>query len=327
MNGIFSESSLGVIGKVKKGFLWSAVCILIGGFVLGAILILMGTYSDVTGKILTTMGILALVLFVGVNNFIRMEKGTKAIQILALVGLITGLFAAILGIVLAWDVLPTNDIITGSCTAPRNDPYYCDFVGASMSVVPSIWAKILSVLTSLAGAGFWLSNVMSIKETIKVVKPLKITSVVCEIYCAIYAVVMVFISSSDIYRNEVFTRMLALSGLAAFAFVVTALAAWIISRTSGKKQAVNSDAVTAPKTDAELRAEIEEKVRREMIEKEVRERMEAQMKSEITVSIEPVSIKDGPSSEESAPIMDEPVDTLDSSDDSQGTGLSSGGQF
>ena len=72
MSGIFSESTLGVIGKVKKGFLWSAVCILISGFVLGAILIVMGSYSEAMGKILGTMGILALVLFVGVNNFIRM---------------------------------------------------------------------------------------------------------------------------------------------------------------------------------------------------------------------------------------------------------------
>lgn len=302
MNGIFNESALGVIAKVKKGFLWSAVCILIGGFVLGAILIVMGTYNEAMGKILETMGILALVLFVGVNNFIRMEKGTKVIQILALMGLATGILAAVLGILMVWEVLPTVEKIAGSgCSSSVQ--YNC-FEPMLVKYGPSIWAKILSVLVSLAGAGFWLSNVMSIKETIKVVKPLKITSVVCEVYCAIYAVVMVFISS-EIYRYEVLTRMSALSYLAGFAFVVTALAAWIISRTSGKKQAAVNDTVNTPKTDEELRAEIEEKVRREMIEKEVREKMEAEQKSE----------------------TDESVDTLDNGDDSQGTGLSSDGQF
>ena len=326
MNGIFNESALGTIAKIKKGFLWSAVCILIGGFVLGAILIVMGTINELMGKVLETMGILALVLFVGVNNFIRMEKGTKIIQILALVGLVTGLLAAILGILLVWEALPAVEQISGN--GCNSDVYNRKIDGICYDIMivrygPSIWAKILSVLASLAGAGFWLSNVMSIKETIKVVKPLKITSVVCEVYCAIYAVVMVFISSSDIYRNEVFTRMSALSALAGFAFVVTALAALIISKTSGKKQAVTSDAVAVPKTDAELRAEIEEKVRREMIEKEVRERMEAQMKPEADES---VSVEESVDVESSAD-MNEPVDTLDSSDDSQSTGLSSDGQF
>ena len=250
-------------------------------------------------------------------------------------GLVTGILAAILGVLLVWEVVPLYDVTTENCVSPRNNPNYCNYVGLSAySVVLSAWAKILSVLASLAGAGFWLSNVMSIKEVIKVVKPLKITSIVCEAYCTIYAVVLVFISSSEIYGNETLTRMTALSGLAGFAFVVTALAAWIISRTSGKKQAVAdaggasvSSNVVAPKTDAELRAEIEEKVRKEMIEKEVREKMEAEQKPEITVLIEPVSIKNESVSEESVSTTDEPVGTLDNVDDSENTGLSSNGQF
>ena len=301
MNGIFSESTLGVISKIKKGFLWSAVCLLIGGFVLGALLIVMGTFNTEMGKILATMAILALVLFVGVNNFIRMEKGTKAIQILALIGLIAGLLAAILGILLVWEVLPSYDISAYTCTSSRNNPDYCRLMGIGRDVItPSVWAKILSILSSIASAGFWISNVMSIKETIKVVKPLKITSVVCEAYCAIYAVVFVFIYS-EVNSFEVMSRMSALSGLAGFAFVVTALAALIISKTSGKKQTTASEAVVTPKTDEELRAEIEEKVRREMIEKEVR----AKMGAEDDTSQEQKPSNDGPES----------------------TGLSSDGQF
>ena len=141
--------------------------------------------------------------------------------------------------------------------------------------------KVLSILTSLAGAGFWISNVMSIKETIKVVKPLKIASVICETYVAIYAIASV-LSNYEIETNM--PTLTTLTGLLAFAFVVMAIVAWIISRTTGKKQVANAptNAPVAPKTNEELRAEIEEKVRREMIEKEVRAKMEAEQSTVLT---------------------------------------------
>ena len=251
MSSIFKESTIGKISKIKKGFLWTAVCLLIGIFVLGAINILIGQSVDIITKALLTMVVLSFVLFVGVNNCIRMEKGDNVIQALALMGLITGILAAILGILMIWEMMPTNTSL--------------------------IWAKVLSIFSSLAGAGFWISNVMSIKETVKVVKPLKIVSIICEIYVAIYAIAVVLSDYSIATGTPTLT---ALSGFLGFAFVVMALAAWIISRTTDKKQAAASASTTtsvnAPKTDAELRAEIEEKVRREMIEKEVRAKMEAE---------------------------------------------------
>ncbi|MBR3324301.1 hypothetical protein IKG24_02060 [Candidatus Saccharibacteria bacterium] len=280
MNGIFKESTLITIGKIKKGFLWAAVCLLIGIFVMGAFLILANNYDIVFGKFIATISIFTLVLFVGVNNFIRMEKGTKLVQILALAGLISGIVAAILGVLLIWEVVPVMEFFTEPAYCPSGKwNTSCELMAVSG---PSIALKIASVFTSLAGAGFWLSNVLSIKETVKVVKPLKITSVACETYCSLFAVVAVFIV-------EVPSNLGMLSGFMGFAFVVTALAAWIISRTNRNKQvAVNgapgAASVSQPvvsKTDEELRAEIEEKVRREMIEKEVRAKMEREQKGDL----------------------------------------------
>lgn len=277
MNSIFKESTLKIIGKIKKGFLWAAVSILIGGFALAAIVLLMGIANVTMTKVFCTMAILVVMLFVGVNNFIRIEKGTKAIQILALVGLIAGILTAIMGILLTWEVFPAYELTVGKACDYSVYGSDCYFMGASADYGPSIAMKIFTILASLAGGGFWLSNVMSIKETVKVVKPLKITSIVCEVYCTLYSIIFVcFLSVQTIMKNsEVFTKMSALSGLAAFAFVVTALAALIISKTAGKKNVESASNESKVKTDAELRAEIEEKVRREMIEKEVREKMGA----------------------------------------------------
>ena len=282
MNSLFKEPTLEKISKTKKGFLWTAVCLLIGGFLLGAIAILVRQSVDdatmiIIMKALSTVAVLTFVLFVGVNNCIRMEKGDNIIQILALVGLLTGILAAVLGILIIWEVAPAMESITRSCQSQERP--YC--IGMVVEYMPSVWMKVLSILTSLAGAGFWISNVMSIKETIKVVKPLKIASVICETYVAIYAIASV-LSDYEIETNM--PTLTTLTGLLAFAFVVMAIVAWIISRTTGKKQVANAptNAPVAPKTNEELRAEIEEKVRREMIEKEVRAKMEAEQSTVLT---------------------------------------------
>ena len=278
MNSIFKESAIETIKKIRKGFLWAAVCLLISGFVLGAMIILVGQNIDYTtgmviAKILGTMAIFTLLLFVGVNNCIRMEKGNKLIQILALVGLAAGFIGAVMGTLMVWEVVPSVEVsqVNYECYE-YYDRNYIQAPSCNYEVfVSSMFAKITSVFVSLAAAGFWLSNVLSIKETIKVVKPLKITSAVCEVYCSLFSIVTVFLM--DIPSN-----LVVLSGFMGFAFVVTALVAWIISRTSGKKNVEASVAAgkTVPKTDEEIRAEVEEKVRREMIEKEVREKMEAE---------------------------------------------------
>lgn len=327
MNGIFKESTLVIIDKIKKGFLWAAVCFLIGGLVLGAILLLTvdKISSETFGllRILATVGILTLVLFVGVNNLIRMEKGTRVVQSVALMGLISGVLAAILGMFLIWDVIPSYDtalVRRDYCTDTYNynqlqttkgkrtriEGYGCDDSAFVEEIVPSATAIITSILVSLAGMGFWVSNVLSIKETTKVVKPLKITSVACELYCTVYGILLLFPSYIDIPL-----KMAALSGFAVFAFVVTALAAWIISKTTGKK-VVDKNIESNPRTDEELRAEIEEKVRREMIEKEVREKMEREMREKTEDGGQNVLLEETNEMtvmDEVEPIETEPIET------------------
>ena len=214
---------------------------------------------------------------------------------------------------------------SSNCKYTGTEVYKCP-VGVITYYAPSVWYKILSVLASLAGAGFWISNVMSIKETVKVVMPLKVASVICETYVAIYAIVAVF-SNLEVVTNA--PELATLTGFLGFAFVAMAVTAWIISKTTGKKQASEALA-NVPKTDEELRAEIEEKVRREMIEKEVRAKMEAEMSGQESVPEEPV--QDSVVSEEitmsEAPMPEEPVQEEPPVDgESQGMGLGPDGQF
>lgn len=82
---------MGAIKKTKKGFLWAAVCILIGEVVVGAILILIQSFDETIGKLMGTFALCAVMMFFGVNNFSRMEKHDRIVQSFALVGLISNI--------------------------------------------------------------------------------------------------------------------------------------------------------------------------------------------------------------------------------------------
>ena len=81
-NSLFSEKTLQTLQKFRKAFLWAAVWILIAELVIGAIIILSGSWSVVIGKIQGSFLIAAAVLFISVNNFIRMEKGIRPFKLL-----------------------------------------------------------------------------------------------------------------------------------------------------------------------------------------------------------------------------------------------------
>ena len=274
MKGLFSDSALETMKKLKKIFLWSAVCALIGVFLLGAIMILSdGAGGAGMGRLIGTLSAVSVALFVGVNNFTRIESGDKLIQGFGLMSLGCNLIWLILAILLIWEIVPSTYYEYGSSR------------WGSVTLHVSAWVKIMSVAISLGAAGFWVSNVLSIKETVRPVKPLKITAIVCEVYCSLFAIVVIL---SDMYSGEM-GKWYTLSGFAALAFIATACAALIVSK-SGAKNEQNVAAPVAPagnvvpevnnpvqKSDEQLRAEIEEQVRREMIEKEVRARMEAEM--------------------------------------------------
>lgn len=266
-NSLFDEDTLQKIQKMRKIFLKFAVWILIAELVFGAILILTGSWDIAVGRIQGTFLILALILFVNVNNFIRIEKGNKATQIFALVGFISNLIWGIFAFLLMWEIVPfhwTEEIMQTNSYSGHSYP--------STKYHMTFYAIIMLISAYAAAGGFWVSNIMSIKETIKLVKPLKITAIACVLYLWVFGTIITPIEPE--FKDV--EKMYQLAGLAGLAFGITALAALIISRTNKKKNVEPKSTQSVYKTEAELRAEIEEKVRREMIEKEVRARIEAE---------------------------------------------------
>lgn len=272
-DSLFNISTLQKIQKARKLFLKIAVWILIAELVFGAILILAGTWDVAIGKIQGTFLVLALILFVGVNNFIRVEKGNRVMQIFASAGFMSGLVWGVLALLLMWEVVPyywTEELMRTGYSG-----YSYSYTAYHMTV----YAISMLLFAYAAVACFWISNVMSIRETAKTVKPLKITAIVCIAYLWIFGSIVTPLQPE--FKDA--EKLYQLAGLAGLAFWITACAALIISKTNGKKRENEISAVSydtpaqfAVKTDAELRAEIEEKIRREMIEKEVRARMEAE---------------------------------------------------
>lgn len=267
---LFSQNTLQKIQKTRKIFLKFAVWILIAELVLGAVLILTGSWDIAIGRIQGTFLVLALILFISVNNFIRIEKGNKTIQIFALISFISDLIWGIFAFLLMWEIVPFY--WTGGGTMRTAYSY------SSTKYHMTFYAIIMLISSYAAAAGFWISNILSIKETIKLVKPLKITAVICVVYLWIFGTIITPIEPE--FRDV--EKLYQLAGLAGLAFGITALAALIISKTNKKKVPESNPVMNGPsaqftpKTEAELRAEIEEKVRREMIEKEVRAKIEAE---------------------------------------------------
>lgn len=267
-DNLFKPEQIEKIKNLRKIFLRTAVWILIGELALGAVLILTQSWDVSVGKIQGTFLILALVLFVSVNNFIRMEKGDKKMQIFASIGFVSNMIWALFAILLLWEALPFYWEEEVRETSEYARMGYYSYTEYHMT----FWAMLMTVSICSAAAGFWISNIMAIKETIKIVKPLKITAIVCIAYGWIYGVIS---TVAELDYSDV-PQLHQLSALAGVAFVATALAAYIISRTNDKNRKGSEGKHV--KSEEELRAEIEEKVRREMIEKEVREKYEAEKK-------------------------------------------------
>ena len=267
MSSIFKESTIEKIKSIRKVFLWSAVCILIGELIVGAILILSQSFNLVIGKLMGTFALCAVVLFLAVSNFSKMEKGERVVQLFALISLVMNMVWLMLAILLIWEVVPSVE--------------YVDGVSYYLSPRPSMMVKLMSVAINTGIGCFLISIVLSIKETVKPVRPLKIAALICELYCCIYAVVVTF---GDItYMTD--TRWYALAGLAGFAFIVMAIAAAIVSRSGGKK---NEDAAQVIDKQA-MQATIQE-----MVEKEVQERMKAEHEKAERDAMPPLQAEDMP---------------------------------
>ena len=267
MNSLLNDVAIEKIKILKKAFLWMAVCILIGEVVVGAFLILLQTFNLTIGKLMGTFALCAVALLIGVDNCTKMEKGEgRLVQSFALLSLVMNFVWLILAILLIWEIAPFMERGIRRCQ-------YCSY-GYHATIVP----KMMILAIDLAMTGFFISNVWDIKETVKPVRPLKITALICELYCGIYAAMVVFFNEDGSMFN---TRWYALAGLMGFAFVVMAFAALMMSR-SGKKN--NEEMTNSHKTDisdSEMQVKIQE-----MVEKEVQARLEAAQKASSANEVE-----------------------------------------
>lgn len=279
---IISKASLEKLENVRKYVLKTAIWLLVGGVVLGAMTILFGGSSsgEIIGKFMGTLFIVALMMIVSVNNFKMIASEDAKIQSFALVGLVSNLAWALFWTLLCW-VPEWGTTCNSSCVACTN--YKC---GASMLI------KCAAAFSYLSALGLIGSNVLSIYEGDKksLIRPLKITAVICATYEFLYLAVLTF-SGYD-FTSEFAARLGMLAIFAGFAWFAIVIAALILSSSEknrkkkdtsisvNKSKKDEDDDAPKAKSDAELRAEIEEQVRREMIEKEVRARMEAEQNAQ-----------------------------------------------
>ena len=109
----------------------------------------------------------------------------------------------------------------------------------STSVIEvTVFTRILLIAVSVALVGFWVSNVLAIKERVKVVKMLKIVAIVCEVVGSSFVIVLAFIW--PITFDKTTLNMIQLYGLTVSGFIMTALAAWIISITHKDFESVST---------------------------------------------------------------------------------------
>lgn len=268
-NSLFNQTTLLKFKKVRKALIWVATCALIATLVLGMILVFVDSQGGF-GKVQGTLLALIIAAFVSVNNFIRMEKGSKLVQGFALTGFLANIVWFITGVLLICGVVDVINVNSVNDTTMNSSSYstryvnpstnysyddlrgydtdliedyvisrpnygisYCEAYPSSSECSTrslSIVAKITIIAGSIAFACFWISNVLVIKERMKAVKPLKIVAVVCQLYIVIFMVAAAFVLPT--HADETFLRWLALFGLAWSDFVIAALVAWIISRTS-----------------------------------------------------------------------------------------------
>ena len=235
-------------------------------------MILFQTFDLTVGKLMGTFGLCAIALFVGVNNFSRMEKGERIVQSFALTSLLANIVWLVLAVLFIWEVTPFLHEV------PCQGWWH---IGPCHDGLTTL-GKIMVVAIDMTVMCFLISNVWSIAETVKPVKPLKITALICALYCGIYA--MVITLGDARYMTD--TRWSPLAGLMGSAFVVMACAALIVSRNGRKKSEEKTGVHGNSMSDAEVQAKIQE-----MVEKEVQARLAAQGNSTVnenSVEHEPV---------------------------------------
>ncbi len=196
-------------------------------------------WTPIVTKSLSSLTALSVLFFISSGILPRIEKGTKAVRNIAFAGLICGVLCGILALLIIWEVIPyswseiTTRIDERNLLLVRNNKYLT-FYGAAM---------LFMGFTALTC--YLLSSVMSIKESSKAIKPLKIASNICLLYLWIYEIYMVaqctetqLISLS----KDVDNLMLQLAEFTCACYIITTTAVSIISRKNQKAE-IDPDAL------------------------------------------------------------------------------------
>ena len=280
MSSIISKMTLEKMENARKYVLKAAIWVLVGAVILGVLMILLADTpnGEVIGKFMGTLFIVAFMMVVSVDNFKRIASEVPSVQIFALVGLFSNVLWAILWTLLIWN----PEWMTREVACPERMYATCK--------ESTMLFKFASAFSYLSFLGLIGSNVMAIYEGSKkdLIRPLKITAVVCATYEMLYFTVMAFVGYEHMFDSK--NKMGMLAGFVGVAWFMLVIAVLVLSRNERKRdeasQKISQTAEeikpaeqVAPvrKSEEELRAEIEEQVKREMIEKEVRARMEAEM--------------------------------------------------
>ncbi|MBQ5812102.1 hypothetical protein IIW29_00805, partial [Candidatus Saccharibacteria bacterium] len=116
----------------------------------------------------------------------------------------------------------------------------------------TVGARLLIIALSVASLGFWVSNVLAIKDRLKVVKTLKIIAAICEVVVVMSVIILACAWPITFDQNTFkWVQLFALTGSG---FFVMALAAWIISITHKDFEVVSiEDNIQDKKSETEVK--------------------------------------------------------------------------
>ena len=248
MSSIFDEKTLEKIKKIRTTSLRVFVAILIIEVVAWALIIIARQSNEIIMRFQLTFLVIAGALFVSILNFRSIEKGNMSAQILSLISLCACALWTVLEMLVVWGLVSLVD-------SSGLFSYKMNGMGIFVSIISSTMTCMM-----LAGC------VARIEENGGPIKPLKITAL-SSIMCAWFITVIMTASGSDLSSDFLATAG-PLLGLAILAFLVTAIAASVMSRTNRRDKLDKAVASDTIKNNEEAQAAI-----KEMVEKEVQSRL------------------------------------------------------
>ena len=249
MSSLYNEKTLEKIKGIRATSLKTFVTILILEIIVWAIIIVTKQSSTLVGRFQATFLIVACALFVSIINFRNIEKGEQGAQLMSIISLAACAIWTILQVLVVWGVIKMFD----------GDGLF------SISITE--FGKLISVVSSTMLCMMLAGCVASINENGGSIKPLKITAFISIICVWIIGMILTFKDYSSIKIDNLST-LSSLLGLAFLSFVVTGIAAAVISKTNRKDRLDRKMSSETIKEDVNTQAAIQE-----MVEKEVQARL------------------------------------------------------